>query len=288
MSAPRQADAKRRRAPRSGGHRLREPAVTGAPAASASSPWTRIPLIDALRGVAICLMIVYHFSFDLRYYGVTASDFEHDPVWLGFRAVIVAGFMTLVGMSLVLADRAGASRAHFWRRIALIAACALAASVGSWVLFPQTYIYFGILHCIAVASILAQPFVRRPGIALAIGAALIASALAWSHPAFDARALSWIGFGTTKPPTEDYVPIAPWAGFVFAGIALARMCHDTPQEGGIGTLGRPGGAPASIACTFAAKRQPPALLAWLGRHSLAIYMVHQPLLLAALWVALGR
>ena len=65
-----------------------------------------------MRGGALCLMFVYHFAFDLRYYRVIDADFEHDPFWLGFRALIVASFMALVGISLVLADRAGATPPH--------------------------------------------------------------------------------------------------------------------------------------------------------------------------------
>jgi uncharacterized membrane protein len=230
----------------------------------------RIAGIDALRGLALCLMFVYHFAFDLRFYGVLAADFESDPFWLGFRALIVSAFMALVGVSLVLAHRAGATRAHFWKRIGIIAACALAVSVGSWIVFPRSFIYFGILHGIAVASVLAWPFVDRPRTAFAIGCIVIAAGLAWSHPAFDARALSGIGFTTTKPATEDYVPLAPWGGIVFVGIALGHLL----DQGAFRAIVRSAAVPAP--------------LRWLGRHSLAVYMVHQPILLGLLWLAVAH
>ncbi len=249
------------------------PRATGArnadaPAMNASGP--RLGGVDALRGGALSLMFVYHFAFDLRFYRVIAADFEHDPFWLGFRALIVASFMALVGVSLVLADRAGVAPVRFWRRIGVIAGCALTVSVASWVMFPPTFIYFGILHCIAVASVLARPLVRRPRIALVIGCAVIAAGFGWSHPVFDAGPLSWIGFVTVKPATEDYVPLAPWAGFVFLGIALGHwLARDAFR------------ALAPVAAA-------PGWLQWLGRHSLAIYMVHQPILLGVLWLALPR
>lgn len=230
----------------------------------------RIASVDALRGLAVCLMFVYHFAFDLRYYRVITADFEHDPFWLGFRALIVSTFMALVGVSLVLADRTGAPPAHFWKRVGIIAGCALAATLGSWILFPRTYIYFGMLHAIAVASVLALPLVRRPRAALALGCAVIAAGLTLSHPAFDARALSWIGLVTAKPATEDYVPLAPWAGIVFVGIAVGRVLARREFRGL---------APLAAA---------PAWLRWLGRHSLTIYMVHQPILLGALWLVVRR
>ena len=247
--------------------RRRAPAATTpAPAVAAS----RIAGVDALRGGALCLMFAYHFSFDLRYYRVIAADFEHDPFWLGFRGLIVASFMALVGVSLVLADRAGATRAHFWKRVGVIAACADAASAGSYALFPRTFIFFGILHCIAVASILAWPFVRRPRVALVIGLAAIAAGLAFSHPLFDERVWSWLGFTTHKPATEDFVPLIPWAGVVLVGIAVGQaLAH---------AAFRP----------LAPLARSPRWLTFLGRHSLVLYMVHQPILLGLLWIVAGR
>ena len=242
--------------------------------------------IDALRGVAICLMVVYHFCFDLRYFRVIAANFEGDPFWLGFRGLIVTSFLTLVGISLVLADRAGsqpadragsqfanrasAQPAHFWKRIGLIAACALAVSVGSYLMFPRSFIYFGILHCIAVTSIFAQPLLRRPRVALALGIAVILAGLFVHFPVFDTRELSWIGFMTHKPRTEDYAPLAPWAGVVFIGITIGDALWRSNFR------------------ALRAFTRTPAWLQWLGRHSLAVYMVHQPLLIGALSVVLRR
>jgi uncharacterized membrane protein len=246
--------------------------ATARPTAPVEPPATnaRVRRVDALRGSALCLMFVYHFAFDLRFYRVVTADFEHDPFWLAFRGLIVTSFLLLVGVSLVLADRAGASNSHFWKRVGVIVACALAASIGSWLLFPQTFITFGILHCIAVASVLAWPCVRRPALALAIGAAVIAIAFAFSNPLFDSRAWSWIGFTTHKPATEDYVPLFPWAGVVFVGIALGHALSRTSFR----AL-----APLSHA---------PRWLTFLGRHSLFVYMVHQPILLGVLWMFVGR
>lgn len=249
--------------------RSRTSASTAAPRPSAAAGRPRVPAVDALRGLALCLMFVYHFAFDLRFYRVIAADFEHDPFWLGFRALIVAAFMLLVGVSMVLADRAGATRGHFLKRVGVIALCALAASAGSFFLFPRSFIYFGILHCIAVASVLARPLVRRPHAALVIGCVAIVAGVAWSHPVFDARALSWLGFTTMKPATEDFVPLAPWAGVVLVGVALGQVL----ARHGFRAIAPFAGAPAP--------------LRWLGRHSLPVYMLHQPVFLGALWLVLG-
>ena len=238
-----------------------------APLADSAARPTRLPAIDALRGFGLLLMIVYHFSFDLAWFRVIRADFNNDPFWLDFRAVILSLFMALVGMSLVLAQRAHPGTRRHWRRIALIVFCAALVSAASYLTFPRTFITFGVLHCIAVSSILARPLVRFPGVALVVGVAVIAAGATVRLPVFDAPWLNWVGMMTHKPATEDYVPLFPWLGVVLVGVALGAwiVARDRP---GIVKLGR-------IA---------PAWLAWLGRHSLIVYMVHQPVLVGFLRV----
>ena len=242
-----------------GGSR-RSPAAPTAVAAP-----NRLLAIDALRGVGLLLMIVYHFCFDLSWLRVVAIDFNHDPFWLTARDFIVTWFLLLVGVSLVLAQRAQQSTHAFWRRIALIAFCAVLVSAASYVTFPQTFITFGILHCIAAASVLARPLVRWPLVALVLGAAIIAAGATLDFPIFDARWLNWVGLMTHKPPTEDYVPLFPWLGVVLVGIAAGAWTagRDRPTLTSVGRIA-------------------PEWLAWLGRHSLLVYMVHQPVLVGIL------
>jgi len=238
--------------------------------AAMTSAAARVPGVDALRALALVAMIGYHFAFDLRYYGVIRTDFEHDPVCIAVRTAILSSFLLLAGVSLVLADRAAVAPARFWRHVATIAACALLVSVGSYAVFPTTFIWFGVLHAIAVALVLARPCVRRPALAAAIGVAVIVAGLTYSHAAFDRYALGWIGFMTAKPYTEDYVPLFPWMGVVFLGVTLGHALARV----GFAPLAPLGGAPRWLTAP--------------GRHTLLIYMVHQPLLMGALWLALRR
>ena len=228
----------------------------------------RVSAVDALRGLAIVAMVAYHFAFDLRFFGLTAADFENDPFWLTARASIVTSFLLLAGISLVLADRAGVDTPRFLRRVALVALCAVAVSVASYVIYPQTFIYFGVLHCIALSLLVSRPLVRKPMASLVAGVVVIVAGLTLQHPVFDQRVTSWIGFTTFKPETQDYVPVFPWLGVVLVGIALGH---------------------AMVRGDFAPIRvlgRTPSLLRWMGRHSLAIYMVHQPLLMGAIWLVL--
>ena len=233
------------------------------------SATSRIVAIDALRGAAICAMIAYHFSFDLNWFGVLRADFNHDTLWLSLRAIIVTAFLLLVGVSLVLARWARISRHRYWRRIALIAGCALLVTAGSYFMFPRTFISFGILHCIAVASILAWPLTARPVAALLVGIAVIAIGTWVQLPFFDAPWLNWVGLMTHKPATEDYVPLFPWLGVVCIGIAVGAWLDARDYRPLLGIA-----------------RHAPRWLNWLGRHSLLVYMVHQPLLIGLLRVLL--
>ena len=262
-----------------GGKAGRHIAATGAatPAAAHATvastvrePLTRIRASDALRGAAICMMIVYHAAFDLNWFHIISADFNHDRFWLSFRDLIVSSFLLLVGVSLVLASRAGISPKRFWNRIALVGACAILVTVGSYVTFPKTFITFGILHCIVVSSILGWPLVRFPRAALMVGVVVIVAGVAIGVPLFDLPLLNWVGLMTHKPPTEDYVPLLPWLGVVLVGISigwwlLERRMHDLRQI----------------------SRASPKWLTWLGRHSLLVYMIHQPIMMGLLRVLHG-
>lgn len=220
----------------------------------------RYGLVDAARGVALLAMAVYHFSWDLAFHGYIGADVGSDPGWVFFARSIAASFLFLVGVSLVLAARRGLDRTRFLRRLALVAVSAGAITVVTIFVFPNSFIFFGILHCIAVASVLALPFLRLPVVLVAATAALfIAAPFFIAHPLFDHPALLWVGLGTYFPRSNDYVPLFPWFGAVLAGVAVARLA--------LAYVPRAPDAPS------AAKP-----LIWAGRHSLAIYLIHQPLL----------
>ena len=241
----------------------------GQPATHAA-PSTRIAGLDALRGLAIVAMIAYHLCFDLRYFGVTHWDFEHDLRWLTVRTLILSSFLLIAGISAVLARRQASPVRHWLRHIGIIAGAALLVSAGSWLMFPRSFIWFGVPHAIAVSLLLARPVYGQPVLAALVGIAVIVAGSTYANAAFDNRTLGWIGFMTAKPVTEDYVPLFPWTGVLLLGVTAGHALVRT-RFAALAPLARL-----------------PAPLQLLGRHSLIVYLLHQPLLLGLLWLAVRR
>jgi len=231
----------------------------------------RIPLFDALRGIAIVLMATYHFCFDLNYYGYTHFNFNYDPLWLGFRALILSLFLGLVGISLVLATARCFPPRRYFRRLGWLALCAIMVSLSSRILFPESWIFFGVLHFIFVASLLGLAFLQFYWANLGMGSLMVLTGLTLQHPQFDQPWMQWIGLMTHKPITEDYVPLLPWFGVVLLGLFLGKLFLRSEWSKGL----------SDWHSDHAAAR----LLAFAGRHSLVIYIAHQPVLLGLLWAA---
>jgi uncharacterized membrane protein len=225
----------------------------------------RYDRLDALRGFAMAWMAVFHLVFDLNYFGLIArQDFYRDPLWTMQRTAIVTLFLLAAGAGQAIALQQGQTAARFWRRWAQVAACAVAVSIGSYWMFPKSFISFGVLHGIAAMLVVARFAAPLRGWLWLLGLVAIALPFLVQHPFFDTRWTNWIGLVTRKPVTEDYVPLLPWLGVMLWGLAAGQPL-----------LAR--GAPL-----LAGGLPPPLVpLAALGRWPLTFYMLHQPLLIGA-------
>jgi uncharacterized membrane protein len=214
--------------------------------------------LDALRGSWMLWMAAFHFCFDLANFRLTAWNFYTDPFWTVQRTLILSGFLFFAGWGQGLALQAGQSSAQFWRRWAQIAAAALLVSLGSMLMFPRSWISFGVLHAFVILlPLLRFGAARLPSLALlllAMGAVLVPLWL--QHPVFDNRWLNGLGLVTRKPITEDYVPLLPWAAPMLIGLLASRY-------------GRLAG-------------RAPLLLVQVGRWPLLFYLLHQPLFIGGL------
>jgi uncharacterized membrane protein len=231
---------------------------------------TRYLLVDALRGVAIVLMVVFHFCFDLAYFELADFDFYSDPFWLNLRTLILSMFLGLVGVSLVLANRNGLDRKRYLKRLTLLVLSALAISLSTWWMFGARFVFFGVLHFITVASVLGLLFLRFDWMNLLLGIGLIGFAGNNSFAWFDQAGWRWIGLMTHKPATEDYVPLLPWFGVVLMGMFTAKRLLRLAWVQGLER-------------SLHDKRLV-RILAFSGQRSLWIYLLHQPLLIGLVWV----
>jgi uncharacterized membrane protein len=235
----------------------------------------RLPLIDALRGFAVAQMIVYHFIYDLNYFGWVKLAMNRDQPWVGWRTAIVTQFLLLVGVSLVLRARryaeAGAGIREFWLRWAQVAGAAALVSAGSWLVFGPRYIWMGILHFIAAALVIGRLALPLGRWNIALGIAVIAVGRTVADPWFNPTPMNILGFATAKPRTEDYVPLFPWLGAVLIGIGLATVWQQRRF--------------ALSPWLTRINERPPALLVLFGTWALTVYLVHQPLLMGLLWIA---
>lgn len=235
----------------------------------------RLHLIDAARGLAIVAMVVFHIAWDLFYFGFISVNVIEDLGWVLFQRAIVSAFLLLVGAGLVLGHGDVIRWPSFLRRFAVIAVAALLTSIGTWAAFGAEYfVYFGILHAIALFSLAGLAFLRLPaGLVAGLGLFVIVLPGLFSHPVMREKALSWIGLWPLPPATADIVPVFPWFGVVLIGIAgirVLRRSPDWPRLAGVrldGVAGR--------------------TLRGMGRWSLVIYLVHQPIIYGGLSLLAG-
>lgn len=233
-------------------------------------PALRLDRLDALRGLAIAWMVVYHFAFDLNHFGlVPRQNFYTDPLWTVQRTFILSLFLFCAGVGQAVALRRGQGWPRFWRRWAQIAVCALLVTAGSWLVFPRSLITFGVLHGMALMLIIARLSAGWGRWLWLAGLIAILLPRVAATPALEGPWLDWIGLVTRKPVTEDYVPLLPWMGVMWWGLAAGQwMLAQRPGllQGGLPGLARP--------------------LAAAGRWPLRIYMLHQPLFfgILTLWL----
>jgi uncharacterized membrane protein len=223
--------------------------------------------LDMARGAAVIAMVIYHFTWDLAAFGLIDPSTATAPGFRRLGATIAGTFLLISGVALAL-SRAGntddaAFRAKFLRRLGIIIAAAALVSLGTWFAMNERFVRFGILHCIAISSLIALPFLRLPAGAAAT-AAIAILILPWlvDLPAFSHPALLWLGLAARVPTMVDYVPVFPFAAMTLLGVAAARSGLWASSAGPVSD----------------------GLLQTLGRWSLPIYLIHQPVLYGGLFL----
>ncbi len=227
------------------------------PVKIASTGSYRNATIDLLRASAVVLMLIFHFIYDLNFFSLANIDIPSGAGWRELRAVIVSLFLITMGASLKLAYPKELDRRSFLVRMFTLASSALLVSLASYIFIKEHWIFFGIIHFILLASLLAISFRHSAKISLSIAITLLGIDQLNIFPSrwpFDYIG-NWLPI-----KTNDFVAIFPWLAFPFLGIWLAHkeVIINDP-------------------CRFF---RLPKLINWISRHSLIIYLLHQPIFLS--------
>jgi len=240
-------------------------------------PEQRFWEIDFLRGLAIIMMVIFHLLYDLTYFGGYNLNI-HSGFWLYFARATATIFIFLVGVSLTLSfSRSGKiqnSRQKLYlkylKRGLRIFSWGLIITLVTWIFLRDGFVLFGILHLIGISIILAYPFLKLRYLNLLLGIAIVSLGIHLNNFTFSFYWLVWLGFVPDHFCTVDYFPIVPWFGVILIGVFFGNLLYpDYTRKFNLWDCSN---------FKFI------GLFCLLGRHSLAIYLVHQPILVTLLYL----
>ena len=213
----------------------------------------RIDELDSLRATALVMMLVLNFVTDLNHFGIMNT--ETGDQWWWLARIAASLFVGISGVSYFLAHRLEYDFTKTSGRTKRLIFWAFVITIITYIFEPSAYVRFGVLHLLALASIVAFPVARKPEFALGIGLILLIIPLSSNSN------LVWLGLSETVIAV-DYFPLNPWLGIFFIGLALASRIY-------------PEGKPLT-------EIQWPEKWLWFGRNTLTIYVIHQPILIGLL------
>jgi uncharacterized membrane protein len=223
----------------------------------------RIIGIDIFRGWAILLMVIFHFSYDIHYFNIIDFQIQTNTFFIWFRFLIVSMFLLTVGMSLKLAHQQKINWSTLKKRTLQLTIASLLVSISSYFIFPHSWIYFGILHFILLASLIVLPLLNHPYISLTIA---VTSFIAFHLNIIN---MHWL-FNLLVTPLHlppkssvDVVRFVPWISFILVGMSMVSLGWHQK----IFTL-----------YFFEKKSRINNFFSFIGKHSLLIYLIHQPIL----------
>jgi len=238
---------------------------------------SRFPEIDITRGIAILMMVIFHTVFDITFFGIMPVNVA-TGFWRGFAMATASLFLLVVGISLVVSHARSAGKLtgsaltkKFLYRGAGIFALGLLITLATWWYLHEGFVIFGILHLIGVSVMLSPLFFRFRKYNILLGLVCIAIGLfigtvqgpIWLLP---------LGIYPPAFTSVDYTPLFPWFGVVLIGLGVGEFLY----AGGTRHFSIPP-VPKLINVP----------LSFLGRHSLIIYLIHQPIIILLLGAVTG-
>ncbi|WP_330221497.1 heparan-alpha-glucosaminide N-acetyltransferase [Marinomonas phaeophyticola] len=224
----------------------------------------RNPTLDLYRGLAVLLMMIFHFCWDLREFNHISYHLT-DPFWVYFRSIILFLFLTAIGWSAYISKSQNCNQSQsnilkrFLMRQGKLLLAAVSISLITYITFPSQWIYFGILHFIFILSFIHYPFASLPIISASIGLFLFLIYQLTDWLLFpNIHYLITNDFGAPKYTLDIIYPF-PWVTCIFIGPLIGKALSNVHLQTSLLTN----------------------LLSWLGQHALNIYLIHQLILYTA-------
>lgn len=236
-------------------------------ATSAGKSTNRLAEIDFLRGVVVLLMVAYHASWNFWYFQLVSYDVR-SPLFQLIARLIGSSFLTILGFSLYLGSASYSPKKQLLRGLKLLGWAGVISLVTHLLLAGG--VVFGILHLIGVAVIISPLLVKVPRVSGITGLLIITARYIFSGHQITSIYLLPLGLGGTNHYMVDYYPLVPWMGVVLIGIFIGSLLY--PK----GSRSYNGGEMLARIMALPAFK----FFQYLGRHSLIIYLLHQPLLFA--------
>ncbi|UCF12285.1 MAG: DUF1624 domain-containing protein [Thermoplasmatales archaeon] len=232
--------------------------------------------IDFIRGIAIIMVIFFHILIDLNFFDIYKIN-VFSGVMLPIAYTVATTFLFLVGISLTLKFskiKNTLSKKEGQLKIILrglkVFGIGLVITLSTLLYLDNGFIIFGVLHCIGISIILSIPFLTFRVQNLVLGSIFIFLGLILKSFTFDFYWLAWLGFKPTAFYTVDYYPLLPWFGVVLIGIFLGNNLYpDGKRRYAVKDL--------STVKTL-------SFFCYIGRHTLIIYLVHQPIIVGIIHI----
>jgi len=226
--------------------------------------------IDFLRGIAILMMVWFHFLWNLNFFGFIKISL-YEGFWGLFQIVTASTFLFLVGVSLSISYHRtplGFGKRFFSRGIKIFL-WGILITIFSLIFFPSSPIFFGILHLIGFSVIVLIPLVKKNYLNLFIGALIIFSTLFFNFSSLEIKSFAWLGISKSAPAL-DFFPVLPWIGVVLLGLFFGNNFYSKHKS--LFEIKKP-------------QNRIVDLLVFFGKNSLFIYFIHQLILFPLVGIA---
>lgn len=228
----------------------------------------RIWLTDFIRGIAILMVVIFHLAFNLSYFYEWESIDIYHGFWFYEGKIAAILFMLMVGVVTAIINqkksKIEARRIHL-KRVTRLLGISLVITLITWLIFPKEIIWFGILHLMGMGILISIPLARFKWLNILLGVGIFALNTQMGWIEVSTQLLLPFGLKPNTFASLDYYPLIPWFGVILIGTGLGNLLYKkivqlkSPQ-----TWQKP--------------------FNYLGKHSLVIYLAHQPILLGLLWL----